>query len=109
MTAEHQWSDPQKRGSGSNISPDALFALLGDDKEIQRKVRLLVNMMLENAFAVLLHGSMADRTAMSRAMMPAIIKMMATQDDGGAAALRAEMHEMLEAMGVKGELSDGSA
>lgn len=101
MTAEHQWTDATKRGQGSNISPDALFALLGDDEEVRRKVRLLVNMMLENAFAVLLHGSMADRTAMSRAMMPAIVKMMATQDDGGAAALRNEMHAMMNEMGIE--------
>lgn len=98
MEAPHQFTDPSKRGSGANLSGDALFALIGDDETIRAKVRLMVNMVLENAFQTLLHGTNQDRATLTRSMLPAITKAMTTQDDGGLAGLRNEMKAMFGKM-----------
>lgn len=94
----HHFTDDTKRGSGANFSTDALFALLGNDEEVMAKVRLLVNVMLENAFDVMLHGTVSERTALSRAMLPSIVKMVAAKDEGGVASLRDRMEKMLAEM-----------
>ena len=94
----HHFTDPDKRGSGRAISPDALFGLIGDDEVIRSKTRLLVNMILENAFNVMLHGTTADRIALSRSLMPGIVKMLSADVEGGVDALRAQMMKMFQQM-----------
>lgn len=94
----HTWTDPTKRGSGRNMSTDQLFSLVGDDDEIMAKVKLLVNMILHNAVQVMLTGTVDERTAMSKAMLPAIVRMIATNEEGGLAQLRADMMETLDRM-----------
>lgn len=96
---QHQWADPAKRGPGADVSTDALFSLLGDDVEIMAKVRLLANMVLESAFMTMRSGTVAERTALTKSLMPSLVKMLASRDQGGVAELRARMTAMFEAMG----------
>lgn len=106
MDRPSTFSNDAKRGEGAHlVSADALFSLIGDDPEIKAKIRLLINMMLENAFRTMLSGTTKERTDMSRALMPSIIKMTA-QNQTGPDALRAQMEKMFAEM--RGELEEGT-
>lgn len=97
--APNPLTDSANRGAGRAVSADALFGLIGDDETIKARIRLLVNMILENSFNVMLHGTTADRVNMSRSLMPAIIKMLSGDGSGGVDSLRAEMMKMFREMG----------
>ena len=107
----HQFTDPTKRGSGPNVSQDALFSLVGDDPIIRRKIKLLVNMMLEMGFQIMASGTPTDRIAYSKAVLPAIIRASTQSAEGGVGELRAEMQAMfVEMFGESGgEVTDGNS
>lgn len=93
----HQWADSNKRGSGANLSPDTIYAMVGDDEEIKKRVKLLVTMSLENAIRTMAQGTLQDRMAISRSLLPPILKAMTVrgndQED-----LRAMMLTMFQEM-----------
>lgn len=95
---EHQFTDATKRGSGVHVSQDALFALIGDDETIRRKMKLLVNMMLEMGFQIMMYGTPTERINYSKSVLPSIIRASTQTAGGEVAGLRAEMQDMFREM-----------
>lgn len=89
----------QTREANNVARPSALdmAALIGDDEEVKKHVKVLVLMALRESINIMRYGSEAQRTSMTRSLLPSVTKMLAAKEDGGAEDLRAQMKQVYEA------------
>lgn len=72
-------------------------AILGDDEDVKLRIKALVIMALDESIRQMRYGSEMQRSAMTRMLLPAVTKMLAAKEDGGADDLRDKIKAMTAA------------